>query len=361
MHRLEQIRQLMAAENMEGLLITQPENRRYLSGFTGSAGVLIITANRQVIATDSRYYEQVRQQCVGWELVEVGYDFTGNMLELLRSLGLGARAVGFEAGHISVATLHAWERALLGRLILVHTDGFVEQLRMRKDDEEIALVKKAVALADEAFAYLVTVIRVGMTEVQAAWELESYMRTHGAEAVSFAPIVAAGPNAAKPHAQPTDRPLQQGEPIVLDFGCMVNGYCSDITRTICLGEPADNQYRVVWNTVRQAQQAALLGARGGMTGVEVDKLARDVIYKAGYTLEHFGHGLGHSLGLAIHENPRFGFSYPHQVPVGAVVTVEPGIYIPGWGGVRLEDVVVTREDGVEVLTSAPKEAVLPLK
>ncbi|MBN1995670.1 MAG: aminopeptidase P family protein [Anaerolineae bacterium] len=357
MSRLEQFRQQMAQEDIDGFLITQPENRRYLSGFTGSNGVLIITAEQQVLATDSRYYEQVREQCPDWELVEVGYDFVGNMLELLRRLGLGARRVGFEAEHVSVATLHAWERALLGRLILIHAEGFVEQLRMRKDKTEIASIKKAVALADDAFAHISAWLRPGQTELQVAWELESYMRTHGAEAVSFKSIVAGGPNSAKPHAVPTERSLQPGEPIVLDFGCMVGGYCSDMTRTVCLGQPADGRYLEVWNIVREAQETALSGAKAGMTGVEVDKLARQVIDQAGYK-DNFGHALGHSLGLAIHENPRFSFNYPHQIPAGAVMSVEPGIYLPGWGGVRHEDLVVVREEGLEILSKSPKEAVL---
>lgn len=357
--RLEKFRQQMAEANIDGFLITQPENRRYLSGFTGSAGVLIITADKQVFATDSRYYEQVRQQCPDWELAEVGYDFEGNMLELLRGLGLGARRVGFEAEHVSVATLHAWERALLGRLILVHAEGFVELLRMRKDDEEIARIKKAVALADEAFAHVTAWIRPNMTELQVAWELESTMRTRGAEAISFPQIVAGGPNSAKPHAEPTDRPLQAGEPIIIDFGCVVDGYCSDITRTLCFGEPTDDRYVKIWNIVYEAQQAALTGAKADMTGDAVDKLARDIIDQAGYK-EYFGHGLGHSLGLAIHENPRYSFTYSHEVPAGAVMTVEPGIYIPGWGGVRHEDVVLVQAEGVEILTGAPKEAVLKI-
>jgi Xaa-Pro aminopeptidase len=355
--RLKEFRQQMAEADIDGFLITQPKNLRYLSGFTGGEGVLIITADKQVLATDSRYYEQVRQQCPDWELAEVGYDFVGNMLELLRGLGLGARRVGFEAGHVSVATLHAWERALLGRLILVHAEGFVEHMRTRKDDEEIAHIKKAVALADEAFAHVTAWMQPGMTEKEVAWELESYMRTHDAEAISFPPIVAGGPNSAKPHAEPTDHPLQKGEPIIMDFGCVVDGYCSDMTRTVCFGQPADDRYMEVWNIVREAQQTALQGAKADMTGVEVDRLARDVIDQAGYK-EYFGHGLGHSLGLAVHENPRYSYIYPHAVPARAVMTVEPGIYIPGWGGVRLEDLVVVRDEGVEVLTTAPKEAVL---
>ena len=357
MQRLENFRQQMAEADIDGFLITQAENLRYLSGFTGGEGVLIITADKQVLATDSRYYEQVRQQCPEWELAEVGYDFVGNMLELLRRLGLGARRVAFEANNVNVATLHAWERALLGRLILVHAEGFVEHLRTRKDDEEIVRIKKAVALADEAFAHVTARMQPGMTEKEVAWELESYMRTHGAEALSFSPIVAGGPNAAKPHAEPTDRPLQKGESIIMDFGCVVEGYCSDMTRTVCFGEPADDKYMEIWNIVREAQQAALQGAKADMTGVEVDKLARDVVNQAGYQ-EYFGHGLGHSLGLSVHENPRYSYIYPHEVPARAVMTVEPGIYIPGWGGVRLEDLVVVHDEGVEILTKSPKEAVL---
>jgi Xaa-Pro aminopeptidase len=355
--RLEKFRQLLAEEKLDGFIVTQAENRRYLSGFTGSAGILIVTPEAQVLATDSRYYGQVRQECPDWELAEVGYDFSEKMLELLRKVGLGGARVGFEAGDISVATLHAWERALKGRLVLVHTRYFVEEVRMQKDAEELARVKKAVALADEAFEQLLPRLEPGMTELQVAWALESYMRTHGASAVSFEPIVASGPNSAKPHARPTDRPIQMGEPITLDWGCVVDGYCSDITRTICLGEPVDDKYMTIWNTVLQAQQAALDGAKAGMTGEEVDKLAREIIKDAGYG-DYFGHGLGHGVGLAVHENPRFSFTYPYAVPAGAVMSVEPGIYIPEWGGVRIEDLVVVQEEGLTVLTTAPKEAVV---
>ncbi len=355
--RLQKLRAAMAADNLAGFLITQPENRRYLSGFTGSAGMLIITGERQLLATDSRYYEQVRQQCPEWELIETGYGLTDQMLELLLGLGLGAGEVGFEARHVSVATLNDWHRALQGRLSLVATEDVVETLRMQKDAGEIARMRRAIALADETLEYITGTIRPGKTELEVAWELESYMRTHGAGAVSFESIVASGPNAAKPHARPSERVIRPGEPITLDFGCVVDGYCSDLTRTFSLGEPADDRYMTIWNTVLQAQQAALAGAKAGKTGRAVDKLARDVIEAAGYG-KFFGHGLGHSLGLAIHEGPRFSFSYDETVPVGAVMTVEPGIYLPGWGGVRLEDVVLVGEDGVEILSSAPKEPVL---
>ena len=355
--RLEKFRQLMAEEHIEGFLVTQPDNRRYLSGFTGSAGVLIITQEAQVLATDSRYYQQVRQECPDWELAEVSYDFVGNMLELLRKAKLGGRRVGYEAGYVNVATLHAWERALQGRLVLVHTENFVEELRMRKDDDEVARIKKAVALADAALVHVLDHLQPGVTELQVAWELESYMRTHGASALSFEPIVASGPNSAKPHARPTDRPIRPGEPVTLDWGCVVDGYCSDITRSFCLGKPADDKYLTIWNLVLQAQQAAVQGAKAGETGASVDKLARDIIEQAGYG-DYFGHGLGHSVGLAIHESPRYSFAYPGEVPARAVMTVEPGIYIPDWGGVRLEDMILVQDDGVEVLTGAPKVAVV---
>lgn len=359
MTRLEKFRHLLAEQNIDGFLITQPENRRYLSGFTGSSGILIITLERQAIATDSRYYEQVRQQCPDWELIEAGYDFVGNMLETLRQFELGARRVGFETGHITVAMLNNWERALKGRLVLVDTEGFVETLRMQKDEAELAIIKKAVTVADGALVHVTQWMRPGMTEREVAWELESYMRTHGASALSFEPIVASGPNSAMPHARPTDRVLQAGEPVTMDFGCIVDGYCSDLTRTICLGEPADDKYLLIWNTVLKAQEVAEDGARAGMTGEQVDKLAREVISEAGFG-DYFGHGLGHGVGLAIHESPRYSFTYPHEIPNRAVMTVEPGIYIPGWGGVRIEDMAVVRNGTLEILTTAPKQAVLSL-
>jgi Xaa-Pro aminopeptidase len=355
--RLARLRELVAEAGLDGMLITEPENRRYLSGFTGSAGVLIITAEWQAIATDFRYYEQVRAQCPDWNLIEVGYDFDSRMLDVLRALKLGARSVGFEADHVSVDQYNHWVRALKGRIKLVHTTHFVGDLRMSKDEEELQAVKRAVALADEALAYIYDWMQPGMTEKQVAWELECYMRTHGASALSFEIILASGPNGALPHTRSGDRVIQAGEPVVMDLGCVVDGYCSDVTRTVCLGEPKDDRYLKVWNLVLEAQEAAEAGLRAGITGVEGDKLARDVIGGAGYG-DYFGHGLGHGVGLAIHEDPRLGFTYPGEVPAGAVVTVEPGVYLPGWGGVRIEDMVVMREGGVEILTGAGKVPVL---
>ncbi len=357
MTRLEKLRQTMKDSGINGFLVTEPHNRRYLSGFTGSAGILIISQDRQALATDSRYYQQVRQQCPDWELIEVGYSFPDNMLRILLERELGGYRVGFESNHITVNTLHAWERALKGRLILSHTQNFVEELRMQKDASELAHLKKAIALGDETLVHITNWIQVGMTELEVAWELESYMRTHGAEAVSFEPTIASGPNAGKPHAKPTNRVIQAGEPIIMDFGCVIGAYTSDLTRTVCLGQPADDRYLKIWNTVLEAQEAAIAGAKAGLTGEAIDALARDIINETGHK-EHFGHSLGHGIGLAVHELPQFSFRYPHEIPAGVIMTIEPGIYIPNWGGVRLEDVVLVNEDGVEVLTTAPKEAVL---
>jgi Xaa-Pro aminopeptidase len=355
--RLARLRKAMAENNLDGVLITQPENRRYLSGFTGSAGVLIITPERQAIATDFRYYRQVQGQCPGWELLQVGYDFEGRMLDVLRSLGLGGRSVGFEAGNVSVDQLHRWERALKGHLQLVNTTRLVEDMRMAKDESELNAIRRAVALADEALAHIYDWMQPGMTERHVAWELESFMRTRDAAGVAFEIIVASGPNGALPHLRPTDRVIQAGEPVVMDLGCVVDGYCSDVTRSVCLGEPEDDQYLEVWELVLRAQERVEAGVQAGITGVDGDKLAREVIAEAGYG-DYFGHGLGHGVGLAIHEDPRFSLAYSDKIPPGAVLTIEPGIYLPDWGGVRIEDMVVVREGTVEVLTGAAKVPVL---
>jgi Xaa-Pro aminopeptidase len=296
----------MAENSLDGMLIIQPENRRYLSGFTGSAGVLIVTAERQVIATDFRYYEQVQAQCPEWELIQVGYDFVDKMLDALCDLGLGGLSVGFEAGHVSVDQLLSWERALKAHVRLINTTQMIQDMRMSKDEGEIQAIRRAVALADEALAHIYDWAQPGMSERQVAWELESTMRTRDAAGVSF---------------------------------------------------EKDDKYLKIWDVVLRAQERAEAGMKAGITGVDGDKLARDVIVEAGYG-DYFGHGLGHGVGLAIHEYPRLSFRYSDEIPSGAVMTVEPGIYVPDWGGVRIEDMVLVDRDGVEVLTGAAKVPVL---
>jgi len=355
--RVNRLRRLMEERGLAAMLVSSAHNRRYLCGFSGSAGVLLVSGQRQAVATDFRYYEQVQAQCLDWELLRVGYDFDGRLPALLRELGVGGRPVGYEAEHVSVDRFNRWRAALGEAAPLCGTVGLVEELRQVKDADELQAIRRAVAIADRAWAQALDDLRPGLTEREFAWRLESAMRTSGASAVAFDLIVASGPNAALPHAVAGERVIQAGEPLVADFGCVVDGYCSDITRTVCLGRPADDRYLEVWNLVRRAQEAALAGLRGGIGGVEADQLARNVIVAAGYG-EYFGHGLGHGIGLAAHESPRLSFTYPEAVPAGAVVSVEPGVYLPGWGGVRIEDLVLVRADGVEVLTGAPKSPVL---
>ena len=355
--RVSRLRQLMAEKRVAGVLITSPENRRYLSGFTGSAGVLIVTALRQAIATDFRYYEQAGVECPDWELLKTSPDFDSKIPDVLGELGLGEQTIGFEAAQVPVDRWRCWQSALDEHTPLIETTNMVETLRRSKDEGELQDIKWAVALADQALDHIYGWIRPGVTEKQVAWELESAMRSRGASAIAFEVIVASGPNAALPHARSGDRVIQAGEPVVLDLGCVVEGYCSDATRTVCLGRPSDDRYLELWNLVLQAQQAAESGIKAGITGMEGDRLAREVIAAAGYG-EHFGHGLGHGVGLAIHEDPRLSVTYSDPLPAGSVVTVEPGIYLAGWGGVRTEDMVVVREEGVEVLTSAAKIPIL---
>ena len=353
--RLSALRRKLAEQNLDAILITQPENQRYLSGFTGSAGVLLISQDQAIIATDFRFFEQVAKQAPHFQLAKIksGEKFIDILPNLVTQVG--AKRVGFESAHLTFDQHQEWAEVAEG-FELVPTKDLVEALRAVKDEDELDTIKRAVALSDAAFAHILGSIEPGMTEKDVAWELELYMRTHGAEKVAFDLIIGAGPNGAMPHATVSDRAIQAGEPIVIDLGAVLDGYHSNLTRTICLGEP-DDKFREIYGLVLGAQLAAEDGMEGikpGMTGKEADAIARRVIEEAGYG-EQFGHGLGHGVGLAIHEKPMLGRLSEDVLKPGMVLTVEPGIYIPGWGGVRIEDMVVLREDGVEVLSQATKE------
>ncbi|MGQ9491047.1 MAG: aminopeptidase P family protein [Anaerolineae bacterium] len=353
--RLTNLRAVLAELGADGLLVSQPEDRYYLSGFSGSSGWLLITQQGAWIATDFRYFEQVAQESPAYTLARV----TTTLAELLPRLlaDAGVRRLAFQSDHATFDDVQTWARAVPD-IEWVPTKALVSGLRARKDAHEAAALRAAIALADEALAAALGEVRPGMTERELAWVIESYMRTHGAQAASFEIIVAGGPNGAKPHARPTDAPLQAGQPIVIDMGARLNGYCSDLTRTICLGQPADpDRFWSVYNTVLQAQTAAEAALRPGMSGPEADAVARQVITEAGYG-EFFGHGLGHGVGLAVHELPRLSRISTDTLAPGNFVTVEPGIYLPGWGGVRIEDIAVVTENGAEVLTRAAKEPII---
>jgi len=348
--RLEKLRQAVEEGGLDAILITRPENQRYLSGFTDGEGALLITQRQALLLTDFRYFDQVAEEAPEFELVKVEDKASTVLKRCVKELGVGT--LGFESTHLPFAQYQEWKKATRGTK-WVPSKEMVERLRLSKDEQELARLRKAVTIADTACDYIRDFIRPGMLEKQVAWELESHMRTHGADAVAFDFIVASGPNGAKPHAVPQDRQIKEGEPIVMDMGARFDGYHSDLTRTICLGEP-DEKLQEIYDVVLRAQLAAEKRARDGMTGQEIDAFARNVIAEAGYE-EQFGHGLGHGVGLAVHEGPRVSKASTTTLRAGMVCTIEPGIYLTGWGGVRIEDMVLFREHGVEVLSKARKE------
>jgi Xaa-Pro aminopeptidase len=356
-HRLERLRARLADLGLEAVLITQAENRRYVSGFTGSTGTLLISATQALFITDFRYYEQVGRQSPEFTLVKQSKTFKDALRQAVRQLG--AKSIAFESRDVSVGLYEDMREALAGRGDTLIADmlpaaDIVEPLRAIKDEGEIAAIAGAAQLADAALAGALAVFAAGMTELEAAWEIERRMRDLGAQGVGFELIVASGPNSALPHHRPGDRPLQTGEPIVIDIGARVDGYVSDLTRTICLGK-ATAKFKRIYDIVLQAQQAALAAIKAGPDGKTVDAVARDIITRAGFG-KKFGHGLGHGVGLHVHEQPRLSpmVKEPKPLVAGNVVTVEPGIYLPGWGGVRIEDLVVVTEAGIRNLSGSPK-------
>ena len=351
--RLDKLRSQLAAKGLDSLIISQAENRRYLSGFAGSAGFLLISQQRAILATDFRYVEQAQAQAPGFEVVKIQGEIAKWFPRLVSDLD--AQKLGFEGKAISFSTYKELADALSGiknKISLVPTDGTVESHRAVKDKDELRLVEKAAALADAAVEYIVPRIKPGDPEKDIAWEIESFLRRNGSEPVPFELIVASGPNSAMPHARPTDRAIREGEPVVIDIGATVEGYTSDITRTICPGN-GDSTFNKVYDIVLGAQLTAMATLQAGMTGEQADRLARTVIEQAGYK-DAFGHGLGHGVGLATHEEPRLGTSSTDILAEGMVFTIEPGIYISGWGGVRIEDMVVLEGGKVRVLTKARK-------
>jgi len=348
----------MAEQGLDTVLISQPQNRRYLSGFTGSFGYLLISAGDAVIATDFRYYEQSAQQAPDFRLYQATGPLEGWLPGLLTAAGdLGGKRLGFESADLTVMLHRALRKAATGlpagqRPGLVATNDLVEALRAVKEPEELAAIQAAVDLSDAALQEVAERIEPGWTEKQAAWEIEKYMREHGGEAVSFDTIVAGGPWSAMPHAYPRDRALERGEMVVIDMGVRLDGYCSDLTRTIFLGEP-DDRFKKVYDIVLGAQLTAEELVRAGMTGEEAHNLAHRVIEEAGHG-ENFGHGLGHGVGLAVHEAPRLARTSKDVLADGMVVTIEPGIYITGWGGVRIEDMVAIENGRARVMTRAPR-------
>jgi Xaa-Pro aminopeptidase len=351
--RLEKLLGGLGDKNIDGILISQPENRYYLSGFDGSAGFLIITQNRSILATDSRYTVQAKSQAPEYEIFPTTGEIGGWFPQL--AAGLNINRLGFEGEYL---TLSLYRRLcdILDKgksaLKLIPVENILESLRAVKEAGEIELISQAAEIADAAMAHIRGNIRPGMTEKEAAWEIEKFMREQGSQPVPFDVIVASGPNAALPHAQPSARAIQSGEPVVIDIGAKVGGYTSDLSRTVCLDD-SDETYKKVYDTVLGAQAGAMAMIKAGMSGGEADQLARIIIEEGGYG-EAFGHGLGHGVGLATHEAPRLGPNSPEELVDGMVFTIEPGIYIEGWGGVRIEDLVIMEQGKVRAISQAQK-------
>ena len=366
--RVQRVRQQLSELKLDALVVSNPHNRRYLTGFTGhddgadSAGTLVVPAlGATTLVTDGRYAEQVAAECPG-QRAEVRQGKLEPVLARIL-MEITASAVGVEATHMTMARRDDLADAL--RVAgtspdLVPTKRVVEALRVVKDSEELSAIEHACLITDQTFAQLCDYLRPGLTEREVAWEIERIMRSLGAEQLAFPSIVASGPNAAMPHAIPTERRLAPGEPITIDMGAQYSGYCSDMTRTVCIGVAAAD-LRDAHDAVLAAQLACEEGVRPGKNGQELDALARDVLEARGRGAQYL-HGTGHGVGLEIHEDPSLGkLGADHIIEAGMVITVEPGVYIPGWGGVRIEDTVAVTPDGHRVLCTSPKELELPAK
>ncbi len=355
--RMNKLLRKMEEAKLDALLIGSRPNRLYMSGFTGSSGMVYISHKKQVLITDFRYMEQVSTQCQDFEVVNQG---SSGLIQAAVKIAKedGARYIGFESAHTNYTTYLTFKEH--EGLEWIPTQNIVEGLRQIKDSDEISSLKKAEQIGDLAFSHIISFIkenyRNGLTENDVALELENIMKKKGAGSLSFPAIVAAGAKSSLPHAEPGNDKLKIGDLVVLDFGCVYEGYCSDMTRTLVIGEPTKKQ-KLVYDTVLQAQLAALQMIKPGLKGQEVDHAARRIIEEAGFG-ENFGHGLGHSVGLEIHESPRLSPLDATVLEAGMAVTVEPGIYISGFGGVRIEDLVVLTECGYENLTYSSKELIV---
>jgi Xaa-Pro aminopeptidase len=355
--RAGRVRERFDTAGVDVLVVTHLPNVRYLTGFTGSAGTLLVGRDALLFVTDGRYRTQATEQLVAAGVdaeVEIGATQTAQRDALARAIEPWPR-VGLEAHAVTWVQQRAFADAFAGHE-LVPTEGLVEASRRVKEPGEIARIREACAIADDALAARLPTLHDGPSERDFALGLEMEMRRRGASGVSFDPIVASGPNAAKPHARPTDRRIERGELVVIDFGCVVDGYCSDMTRTVSVGDPGDAARRL-WDVVRQSQWAGREAVRAGADCAAVDRACREVIERAGWG-DAFVHGTGHGVGLEIHEAPRVAASARDTLEPGSVVTVEPGVYLPGVGGVRIEDTVVVTPDGADPLTDFPKDLVL---
>lgn len=348
--RIESLRKAMCQQRLDAFLIKDMLNIRYLTGFTGSFGILIVSVDSIFLLTDGRYIEQASLECPWLSVEPVVESWTPAVIKLLESLHV-SRA-GFEDNVVEYRT---WRGLKLARCKFIPAGGLVEELRMVKDPSEIGLIRRAVSIADIVYSKVIRQLEPGVREKDLALEIDCCLRRNGADKEGFNTIVASGPSSALPHASAGDRIISKGDLVIFDYGAKVSGYHSDITRTIVVGRPTKRQTSI-HSIVLEAQSRAIDAIRPGVKGGEIDEIARSYITKCGYG-DHFVHGLGHGIGLAVHDGRILGRNSDFELAPGMVLTVEPGIYIPGWGGVRVEDDVLVTQSGCEILTKSPRALV----
>lgn len=349
--KFEKMNQLLNDKGLDAVIILSPYNRRYLSGFTGTSGALLIAKDKKVLMTDFRYTEQAAKQAPDFEIVKHAKSILEEISALIHANGY--QSIGFEGDLI---TYQQHQALLNDHYELVNVAGEVERIRMIKDAHEIEIIQKAADIADATFDYILEITKPGITEMQINNMMEMKMRELGASGSSFDTIVASGVRGALPHGVASDKVIQSGEMITFDYGAIYNGYISDITRTIAVGEPSEEMVKI-YNIVLEAQMKALNEVEMGMTGIEADKIARDVIASYGYG-DNFGHSLGHGIGLEVHEGPMLSFKSPHTLEENMCVTLEPGIYVEGLGGVRIEDDVLVTKNGLKRFTHSTKDLII---
>ncbi|PIC59159.1 Xaa-Pro dipeptidase [Sporosarcina sp. P12(2017)] len=350
--KIEKLRKLLKEQQLDALVITNPYNRRYMTNFTGSAGAAIVSQDDAVFITDFRYMGQANDQLSGYRIVQ----HTGTMIQEVANQVKEMKIVtlGFEKEDLSYSQFEVYNEHV--KVKLVPVAGLIEKLRLIKTPEEITVLKQAAAIADAAFVYICSVIQAGKTELEIANELEFFMRKQGATSSSFDIIVASGERGALPHGVASDKVIETGDLVTMDYGALYNGYISDITRTVAIGEPSA-KLREIYEVTLRAQELGVEQIKPGMTGIEADAITRDYIKSKGYG-EAFGHSTGHGIGMEVHEAPALSFRSKTVLEPNMAVTVEPGIYLPGIGGVRIEDDILITETGNERLTKSTKELLI---
>ncbi|MFJ7662730.1 M24 family metallopeptidase [Lysinibacillus sp. NPDC097162] len=352
MLKLQKLRKTLQEQNIDGILITNGYNRRYMTGFTGTAGVAIVSQNDAVFITDFRYTEQAAAQIKDFRIVQHEVTLLEEIATQVKVMGI--KSLGFEKDTVSFGTYELYKSVIQADLVPV--SGLIEKIRLIKTEQEINIIKVACEIADHAFTHILDFIKPGKTELEVSNELEFFMRQQGATQSSFDTIVASGLRSALPHGVATNKVIEKGDFVTLDFGALYNGYISDITRTVAVGEPSEKLVEM-YNTVLASQLLSLEKVGPGLTGIQADAIARDYLTEKGYG-EAFGHSLGHGIGLEVHEGPGLSKRSETVLEPGMAVTIEPGVYVPGVGGVRIEDDILITESGNELLTHSTKELII---